>query len=63
MFFLKNGPFPASFFIFVFSIKLTVNVQYKLLPMTGFELQTPGIGSDRSTNLATTTAQETTMLS
>ena len=27
--FLKNGPFPASFsFIFVFSIQLTVNVQY-----------------------------------
>ena len=25
--------------------------------MTGFELQTSGIGSDRSTNLATTTAR------
>ena len=24
--------------------------------MTGFELQTPGVGSDRSTNCATTTA-------
>ena len=29
----------------------------KFLPMTGFELQTSGIGSDRSTNWATTTAQ------
>ena len=61
--FLKNGPFPASFFfIFVFSIhswQLTI-VQYinKFLPMTGFEPPTSGIGSDRSTNWATTTAIE-----
>ena len=48
------GPF---FFIFVFSIQqLTVNVQFKCLPMTGFKLLTPGIGSDHSTNWATTTA-------
>ena len=54
-----NGPFPASFsLIFVFSIQLKVNnVQYKCLPMTGFKLRTSGIGSDRSTNWATTTAQ------
>ena len=58
----KNGPFPASFFfISVFSIhswQLT-NVQYtnKFLPMTGFEPRTSGIGSSRSTNWATTTAQ------
>ena len=32
-------------------------VQYKL-PMTGFELQTSGVGSNRSANWATTTAQE-----
>ena len=42
------------FFIFVFSIQLTVgkqlNVRYKSLPMTGFELRTSGVGSDRSTN-------------
>ena len=38
------------FFIFVFSIQLTVNVKYKMLPMTGFEPRTSGIGSDRSTN-------------
>ena len=38
------------FFIFVFSIQLTVNVQYKILPMTGFEPQTTGIGSNCSTN-------------
>ena len=38
------------FFIFVFPIQLTVNVQYKFLPMTGFYQWTSGIGSDRSTN-------------
>ena len=44
-------------FIFVFSIQLTENnVQYNLLPMTGFELRTSGIGSNCSTNWATTTA-------
>ena len=54
--FLKKGPFPASFsFIFVFSIQLTVNVQYFLL-MTGFEPRTSGIGSDSSANCVTTTA-------
>ena len=46
------------FFIFVFSIKLTVYVQYKFLPMTGFQPWTSGIGSDRSTNCDTTTALE-----
>ena len=45
------GPFPASFFfIFIFSRQLTVNIQYKFLPMTGFEPRTSGIGSDCSTN-------------
>ena len=39
------------FFIFVFSIQLTVNIQYQFLLMTGFELQTSRIGSDRSTNI------------
>ena len=48
---------PLFFFIFVFSIQLTVNVRYKFLPMTGFEPRTSGIGSDRSTNWATTTAK------
>ena len=41
---------PLFFFIFVFSILLTVNVQYNFLPMTGFEPWTSGGGSDRSTN-------------
>ena len=46
------------FFIFVFSIQLTVNiVQYNFLPMTGFKLRTSGIESKCSTNCATTTAQ------
>ena len=54
----KNGPFPATFsFSFVFSIQLTVyKVQYKSLPMTEFEPLTSGIGSNRCTNWATTTA-------
>ena len=43
-------------FIFAFSIQLTVNIHNNFLPMTGFELQTSGIGSDRSTNRASTTA-------
>ena len=41
-----NTPFSEAwaipglfFFIFVFSIQLTVNVQYKCLPVTGFELE------------------------
>ena len=53
------GAIPGLFFfIFVFSVQLTVNIdQYKFLPMTGFKPQTSGIGSDRSTNCATTTAQ------
>ena len=56
-FFKKNGSVSASFlFIFVFSIQFTVNVQYKFLPMTGFKPWTSGIGSDCSTNWATTTA-------
>ena len=51
------------FFIFVFSIQLKVNnVQYKCLPMTGFKLRTSGIGSDRSTNWATTTAHTLVLL-
>ena len=44
------------FFIFVFSIQLRVNVQFKFLLMTGFEPQTSGFGNDCSTNWATTTA-------
>ena len=48
--FLKKWPFPADFFIFVFSIQLTVNVQNKFLAMTGFEPHAYGIGSNHSTN-------------
>ena len=59
---LFNGPLPASFFfIFVFSIQLTVKFQYNFLPMSGFEPRTSGIGigSDRSTNWAATTVTTT----
>ena len=50
------------FFIFVFSIQLTEKHQYKFLPMTRFELRTSGVGSNRSTNWATTTAPKTRFL-
>ena len=54
---LKNGPFPASFSLFL-SLQYTVDSKQmfninKFLPMTGFELRTSGIGSNRSTNWAT----------
>ena len=45
------------FFIFVFSNFNTVNIQYNFLPMTGFGPRTSGVGSNRSTNWATTTDQ------
>ena len=43
---------------FYFFRQLTVYVQDKMLPITGFEPRTSGIESDRSTNWATNTAQE-----
>ena len=49
LFFLKNGPFPASFeFIFIFSAVNGQNVPYKILLMTRFELGTSGIRSNCS---------------
>ena len=45
------------FFIFVFSIQLSVNVQYTFLPMTGLEQCTSGIRCNHSTNWASTTVQ------
>ena len=61
--FLKNWPFPASFSLFS-SFQYTVDSKQmynvnKFLPMTGFEPRTSGLGSDRSTNWATTTAHST----
>ena len=55
-----NGPFPASFSLFL-SFQYTVDSKQmfnvnKFLPMTRFEPWTSGIGSDLSTNWATTTA-------
>ena len=46
------------FFIFVFLVQLTVNVQYNFLPMTGFKLRISGIGNDRFTNWATSITLE-----
>ena len=55
--FFKKMAYPGLlFFTFVFSIQLTVNVQYKFLPMPGFELQTSEVGSNGSTNWATSIA-------
>ena len=48
--FLKWDNPGLFFFIFVFSIQLTVNIQYKFLPMTEFEPWTSAVRSDRSTN-------------
>ena len=44
------------FFIFVF-FYCNVQLVDKILPMLGFEPQISGVGSDCSTNWATTTAQ------
>ena len=54
--FLKKGPFPAFISLFSsFQYKVDSRQMFntnKFLPMTGFELQTYGIGSNRSTNWA-----------
>ena len=54
----KSALFPASFCLFPsFQYSwLYTNVPHKSFPMTGFEPRTSGVGSDRSTNWATTTA-------
>ena len=60
--FFLNGPFPASFSLFL-SFQFTVDSKQmfdinKFWPMTGFEPPISGIGSNRSTNWATTTSTE-----
>ena len=54
-----NGPFPPSFSLFC--LFNTFDSSIKISPMTGFELQTSGVGSDRSINWATTTTQNLLM--
>ena len=61
-FFFKMGHSRPLFLYFRhFNAQLTVNkcsiYIYKFLPMTGFEPRISGIGSDHSTNWATTTSQ------
>ena len=52
-----NYIFINNFFILsIGNYCFSKNVQYKILSMTGFESQTSGIGSNCSTNWATTTA-------
>ena len=65
LFFKKNGTFQASFLYFrLFNTADTkqINIRCKSLPMTGFEPRTSGVGSNRSTNWATTTALLLTVL-
>ena len=57
-----NWAILASLF-FVFSIQLTLNVQYKFMPMRGLEPRTCEVGNNRSTNWATTSAYHTLNLS
>ena len=58
IFFQKMGhSHPLCSLFSSFQLQLTGHVQYKFLPMTGFEHQTSGAGSDRSTNWATTAAK------
>ena len=57
IFFSLGHSRPLFSFIFVFSTVNSRYVHYKILPITGFEPQTPGIGSDHSANLASTTAK------
>ena len=55
MSFFLRWAFPNHFFfIFVFSIVQLVD---KILPLSGFELLISGVGSNRSTNWAATTAR------
>ena len=49
-YFFKDGPFLASFSLFCSSLYLIVQLVDKILPMTGFEPPTSGVGSDHSTN-------------
>ena len=61
-YFFKMGHSRPLFIIFVFSIQLTVYVQYKFFLMSEYNPWTSGIRSNRSTNWATTTALITDIL-
>ena len=59
--FLKMGhsrPLFLYFRLFNTVESKQINIRYKSLPMTGLEPQTSGVGSDQSTNWATTTARD-----
>ena len=55
LFFLMGHSRPLFYSIFTFSILQLVD---KILPVSGFKPRISGVGSDRSTNWATTTAQD-----
>ena len=59
---IKVSPLFLYFRLFNTVDSKQINVQYNSWPMTGFELQTSGVRSDRSTNSATTTALTTSIL-
>ena len=62
-YFFKKWAIPGFFFLYfrLFNTQLIDSKQmfniYKVLPMTGFELQTSGFGSDHTTNWATPLAR------
>ena len=58
VFYIKTGQFPASFTLFSSFLYswLQTNVLHKSLLITGFKPWTSSVGSDCSTNRATTTA-------
>ena len=58
-FFLKNGPFPATFSFFRLFNTVCSKWMFSInFADDWFEPGTSGVGGDRSTNWATTTAQE-----
>ena len=58
IFSFKNGPFPATFFLYLLYVNTIDSEQCSsiFLLITGFELRTSGVISDRSTNRAAITA-------
>ena len=54
---MKMGHSQPLFLYFCLYQIFIIQLEDKIFPMTGFELRISGVGSDRSTNCATTIAQ------
>ena len=54
--FFSDGPFPASFSLFLSFLLLIVLLVDKILPMLGFQPRISGVGCNLSANQANTTA-------